>query len=73
MRLSIKQLKNGQWAEFARDGSYYSYTVADTEREARIMAIKRHAIEARREWERYHTALEDMGAVDYSDPYGYLA
>lgn len=73
MRLSIKQRQNGTWAEFARDGSFYTFTVAPSEAEARILAIKRHAIEAHREFERYHAALEDAGGVDAVDPYGYLA
>lgn len=73
MRLSIKQKKDGTWAEFARDGSFYPFTVAPTEAQSRILAIKRHAIEAHLEFERYHAALEAAGAVDAGDPYGYLA
>jgi hypothetical protein len=73
MRLSIRKRHNGQWAEFSRDGSFYTFTVADTEEQARMLAIKRRAIEAHREFERYHQALESIGAVDISDPYGYLA
>jgi hypothetical protein len=73
MRLSIKQLRDGRWAEFARDGSFYTFTIADTEEQARMLAIKRRAIEAHREFERYHAELEKMGEIDRSEPYGYLA
>jgi hypothetical protein len=73
MRLSIKQRQNGTWAEFVRDGSFYTSTIAQTEYEARILAIKRRAIEAHREFERYHSELEKAGVVDIRDPFGYLA
>jgi hypothetical protein len=77
MRISIKIVgrdQNGpRYAEVNRSGDYFTFTLSGSERETRMLAIKRRAIEAHREFERYHQALEDMGAVDRGDPYGYLA
>ena len=72
IRLTIKQLKNCQWAAFSGE-KYFSDTVRSTEAEARIARLKQIGCEAQRTIDEVDRQLEKLGALDPSDPHGYLA
>ena len=72
IRLNIKQLKNGQWAAFSGE-KYFSETVRSTEKEARIARLHQIGCEAQGVIDEVDSQLEKLGALDLSDPHGYLA
>ena len=72
MKLKIKQLQNGKWAAF-KGARYFTNTVRDTEREARIARLEEIGREAQARIDSVDRQLEKLGALDSKDPHGYLA
>lgn len=72
MKIKVKQLTTGKWAAW-KGSKYYVETVRDTERESRIARLQDMARNAQHEMDLIHAELEKLGAIDGSDPYGYLA
>lgn len=72
VRLNIKQLENGKWAAFTGT-KYYTATVRDTEREARIARLEEIGREAQDVIDAVDRQLDKLGALDAKDPHGYLA
>ena len=72
MKYSAKQLKSGEWAVHA-GSKYFTHSVTPDERAAKVEALKMSAIWHRNQMDTIHAELRDMGEVDPSDEYGYLA
>jgi hypothetical protein len=72
IRLDIQQLKNGKWAAFSGN-KYFAATVRDTEREARVARLHQIGREAQARIDEVDNRLRELGALDESDPHGYLA
>ena len=72
LRLTIKRLPSGKWAAFT-GAKYYTASVRDTEREARIARLHEIGREAQDIIDAVDHGLEKLGALDAKDPHGYLA
>ena len=72
VRLTIKQLQNGKWAAFT-GAKYYTNTVRDTEREARVARLEEIGREAQDVLDAVDNQLRKLDAYDERDPHGYLA
>ncbi len=71
INLKIKQLQNGKWAAF-KGNAFYLNTVRDTEREARIARLQEIGRIGQDQIDAADSALRKLGALDESDPHGYL-
>lgn len=52
---------------------YFVGTTTESEKEAEIRAFQMSAQWYRAQMDKAHERLQDLGAVDETDPYGYLA
>ena len=71
IRLNVRQLASGQWAAFS-GAAYWTSTVADTEKEARIKRLQDIGRDAQETIDSVDKELEKLGALDTKDPHGYL-
>ncbi len=71
LRLTIKQLANGQWAAWTGK-KYYKATVSATERDARIARLQEIGRSGQDLIDAADKELEKLGALDQADPHGYL-
>lgn len=72
LRVTIKQLQNGKWAAFTGK-AFYTATVSDTEREARIARLQEIGREGQDRIDAADRELRALNALDEKDPHGYLA
>jgi hypothetical protein len=80
VRIQLTKVQNDKWAVCAGRGKYYSNTARPTKLEATIEGLKVKAREyqekadiMKERMDAIHAELKELGAVDSSDPYGYLA
>ena len=72
MRLNVKQLESGKWAAF-KGAKYYTSTLRDTERDAKIARLHCIGQEAQDVIDKVDRQLEKLDALSATDPHGYLA
>ena len=73
MKYKANQLSSGKWAVFANRKQYFTDTVRETKQEADAEALRQSAIWYRNMMDEAHQRLEEMGALDPRDEFGYLA
>lgn len=72
MKYRHEKLAAGQWAVVSGK-QYFRSTLTDSERAAEIRALEMSAQWYHEQAHKAHERLQDLGAIDETDPYGYLA
>lgn len=73
MKYNAFKLPNGDWAVGTPKSGFYAVTRSSVKKEAIISACIMSAGWHRDQMDKLHTKLEGLGAIDSSDPLGYLA